>query len=320
MRKRHPPNRAEFDAAIDSSNRHLAKERVPIPERGMRLHPIIEEQLNCEILLYGELSNRIYSWLKERYGDRAIRHLTIGKSLVEIGEDLFPVRIPYLNHAPDPTYWPGPFMECAGNPEIRILREPPIVVQVLEWARDYARQRALMPSPEQGIVDVNDPLTWIEGATTSLVDSLPAEDQSRLRNYLVVAWRAFCDMLIFPREWWFADIDTAVYHLTNVNCQYGLSRWASLQAAEKTLKGFMRVLGGKPPKTHDLQQLANLAARLGLSISANFRSLEADLIARAQCSPSVRYTETVTLEEAVDAHHASLVICRCLAIELRRLG
>jgi hypothetical protein len=187
----------------------------------------------------------------------------------------------------------------------------------LEWARDYARQQALLPSPEQGIVDVNDPLTWIDG-TTSLVDSLSAEEQSRLRNHLVGVWRSFNDLSILPYEW-FADMDTAVYHLTNLDCQYGLSRWASLQAAEKTLKGFIRVLGDKPPKTHDLQKLASLATHVGLSTSKTFQGLDPGLIARAQCSPSVRYDDTVTREEAVDAHHASLEICRCLALEIRQL-
>jgi HEPN domain len=299
MRKRKSPSRADVDAAIQSANDLLAKRGVPIPRRPERVHYMIEQQLKCNILLFDEVYNRIFSWFKERYGDRAKSDIVIGRSLVKIGGDLFSVTFPWLGRPPGPEYWPGPLVPL--NRYAWRIRES-FELGAMKERQEHNRQH--------NVTDSNDPLMWIDGITTSFIDAIQPRKQMRLRFGLLDVWRMFDTMCTLPRNW-LADMDAAVDHLIREDRQCGLSRWASLQAAEKTLKGYIRALRGNPPRTHDLQSLANQAQRLGLSL------LAPSLISRAQCSPSVRYDEPVTLKQAIDAHLASLHICFHISLHIK---
>lgn len=84
----------------------------------------------------------------------------------------------------------------------------------------------------------------------------------------------------------------------------GLSKWASLQAAEKFLKAYITQKGATAPFSHDLQRLATLAESHGLP-----SILHAEL-GKVQCSADVRYGRIpVTKQEAVEAHHVAIGIC-----------
>ena len=66
------------------------------------------------------------------------------------------------------------------------------------------------------------------------------------------------------------------------------------------------------PRTHDLFQLVGASGMFGIS------PLALDL---AMCSPSVRYeADGPTLKQAVDAHHASLDICRDAVEGIAKIG
>jgi hypothetical protein len=100
----------------------------------------------------------------------------------------------------------------------------------------------------------------------------------------------------------FADIEAAVSNIFSNPPQYGLSKWASLQVAEKA----------KIPKHHDLHEIASRAQQNGLS------PISAPLLDRIQCTPGVRYGEVVVnLEEAISAHSGALEVCRIVAPHLR---
>ena len=61
----------------------------------------------------------------------------------------------------------------------------------------------------------------------------------------------------------FADLNAAVFHLTGRNRHHGLSKWASLQAAEKMLKAFLKEKTGGFKNGHALEPLALAAERAG---------------------------------------------------------
>lgn len=61
-----------------------------------------------------------------------------------------------------------------------------------------------------------------------------------------------------------SELKTAIDKILDRNPEYGLSRWASLQAAEKAIKEFIRSKGKKVERTHKLNNLIQVAKPLGL--------------------------------------------------------
>ena len=93
-----------------------------------------------------------------------------------------------------------------------------------------------------------------------------------------------------------ADIQTAVDHMVSTKAEYGLSKWASLQAAEKILKHCIQCDGKKFSKTHSLSKLAKqFKTDIGVD----------EYIDDIQCQPGIRYgEEPSSLQDAIRAHHA----------------
>lgn len=150
-----------------------------------------------------------------------------------------------------------------------------------------------------GQVKVN-VLEWIEKATPKLLQSLSDIELNIIGNQIFSHFNAYSKMEKMPRENTI-DLDASITHLVSQNPQYGLSRWASLQASEKTLKDYIKKKGGTFPKGgkdgHNLLKLATIAEQHGLSV------LDKTLIASAQCPASVRYSETPSSkQEAIDAY------------------
>lgn len=161
-----------------------------------------------------------------------------------------------------------------------------------------------------GTVHVN-PLAWIEGVAPGLWKALSQDEIEDLAQRVLGFYEAFTMICKLPRQCTI-DIDTAVHHLMQETPESGLSRWASLQAAEKTLKEFVRRNGGQPPtkggQGHNLAKICELAQGVGLP------PVDPDILSTIQCSPGVRYDVPVTLDEAIEAHHASVELCRHVAI------
>lgn len=100
------------------------------------------------------------------------------------------------------------------------------------------------------------------------------------------------------------DLQACVAHLFSDPAQYGLSKWASLEATEKIIKAFIGLKKGKFDKNHYLDKQATMAESLGL------RAIPRVLLAKIQCSAGVRYgNPRVSLPEAVEAHHTALDVC-----------
>jgi hypothetical protein len=94
---------------------------------------------------------------------------------------------------------------------------------------------------------------------------------------------------------------------------YGQSKWASLQAAEKTVKSCILEKGASHKKSHSLADLCADAVVVGVPL------VDPALIARIECSPAVRYDSTlVGKDEAIAAHYAALTVCGELAPVVKR--
>jgi hypothetical protein len=102
-----------------------------------------------------------------------------------------------------------------------------------------------------------------------------------------------------------------------VEGKLGLSRWHSLQSAEKAIKHYIKSRGGAAPHIHDLKKLHSQGVLAGLpAISV------ADLT-DAQCKADVRYEKkSSTLLEVVAANEAARRVCTAIASQLsnRRTG
>lgn len=109
------------------------------------------------------------------------------------------------------------------------------------------------------------------------------------------------------------DLDIAVEHIeSNSSHHLGLSKWSSLQAAEKCLKTFISEQGSNYPRTHDLEKLATQAYLVGL------KKINSKWIPLIQCNPSIRYgAVSIDLQDAHAAHWASVCLVGTTAKQMQ---
>jgi hypothetical protein len=155
-------------------------------------------------------------------------------------------------------------------------------------------------------------LEWIKAATPALLYSLDEKELDDLAEVIIELYEMFNNInsLSLPRELT-VDLDIAVYCLMLPIPECGLSKWSSLQAAEKTIKGFIRLKGETPQKTHILNTLLNQAELLGLP------KLDSSTVNNVQCKPDVRYDKPVELSDAVNAYHSAVKICHHVALHYK---
>lgn len=158
-------------------------------------------------------------------------------------------------------------------------------------------------------------LNLVDGLTEGYVKTLKSEelknifDNFMLGNYARFEMETLLDKTLVEQAK--GDIEAAVTHIFSNPPQYGLSKWASLQATEKIIKAYIEEQNNKFPHTHILKELTEKAEPLGL------REIPDILLDLIQCSPSVRYgTPAVSLIESVQAHHACLDICLGVAKQI----
>lgn len=157
-----------------------------------------------------------------------------------------------------------------------------------------------------------DPLEWIVDATPALLHAISPNDLDILVESLISGYESFQQLKGLP-EAARANLETAIVQIMNQPSHYGESKWASLQATEKTLKAYIKQQGGTPKRTHKLTDLAKQAEKFGLP------PVSQPLIGCIQCSAGVRYDDiSVTLDEAVEAHHASIQVCMHIATNFSR--
>jgi len=115
------------------------------------------------------------------------------------------------------------------------------------------------------------------------------------------------------------DLNIAVHTLMCAYPLSSLSKWHSLQFVEKLIKSYLFESGivseiEKMNKGHKLSTYNNLAASDGV-----FERIDQELLNKIQCTAGVRYDNTtVKLQQALEAHHASLDACAHVISQFER--
>jgi HEPN domain-containing protein len=243
-------------------------------------------RFNLAMRMDDPLAVRIFDWFKMQYGDRLNLQMDFGTTVAQIRHDVYPMRLIRIYGAAimhcDPVLHGtnfGPSLSTDGNPSKSSL------------------------------------LGQLQGLTREFIKSLTPEECNELLDTYVRGVLGFSRMQDaygspFSREA-LDDLSQSAAHLTAHSPNYGFSRWASLQAAEKLVKGYIVGKGQTPKKTHDLEILVTSAVSLGMPVP--FRAHVQEL----QCSADVRYaSSSVGKVEALKAHYAALILCGQIAPSL----
>lgn len=183
----------------------------------------------------------------------------------------------------------------------------------IECSKDLNKERpSVTIATDDKPLTIN-PLEYIIGLTQEYATTLTDEELDGICNQFFFGFNSFKRIdEVFDRgeltRQARSDLLASANHLFDNPPSYGLSKWASLQAAEKFIKQFIIEKQGTPPKHHNLRPLATIAESHGL------RKLPEYWLDDIQCSAEVRYGGiNVTAQEAVEAQHATLQVCEHIA-------
>jgi hypothetical protein len=229
------------------------------------------------------LSAHINDWYKRRYGKRLETSFGPGSAAIFIKGDPWKITFPLVIG------------------EAQLVFDP-----------DLEKWVGIPRGPVSGKVVAN-PLLCIEGFTTDFAKSLNVNEMEEIALFFVFALGAEQRLFEIKSKSFIpearSDLASAINSIFLNPPNFGQSKWASLQFAEKLFKCFLKERTGTAiPKVHKLAELAHLAVRGGL------QSIPPQLLDSIQCEAGVRYGECpVTAEEAMEAHHCSLEICSIIS-------
>lgn len=276
-------------------DQNLAIEGVGIPGRPIRAlgelsHrysvslPIVDPIPGAPAELHAAwpVSARVHEWYEEQYGERLKVNFSPGRMAILIQEDLWTLQLPRIY----------------GSARFTVSR----TIQS-------------DPGPSSNGPVVYNVVDAVEKLPSSRVSSLPDSELRHIYEKFMFGLQAFGvlegtsnnDLIASARS----DIASSVDHLVAGSPDYGLSKWSSLQAAEKGLKAAIRLAGKNAPRSHNLEKLSRDAEAAGIANTWSY------LIPFIQCSAAIRYgEESCGRDDAVRAHSAALAIF----IELRNGG
>jgi hypothetical protein len=254
----------------------MAVDKTPVVGRELHAVSYICRRFGFSLGFHEPLFKRISAWCDARYGNRLNIDINVVFPVL-IGHDIYELRAsPFL----------AGYAVCARETVLDDIKEPHF-----------------------NVLDLVDGLTPQRRAkiTNAEIHELGSTFRERFTNQLAVGKVRNNPGFIEG----FGDLQTASDVLFHPRPQLGASRWASLQAAEKFLKAWLKQYE-TPKRVHDLQSLAKAAETHGLpAISRSDLTL-------VQCSADVRYDMTgVTSKEAVDSFHAASRICAHIAKSLQ---
>ncbi len=278
-----PADEQKFNELMTQIDCELAKQKFAISKRPIRALGIISTRFgillpfgqpppgtNPELSKYWPISKRVRKWYKHHYGDRLNMDFSSGRMAFMINEDVWVFRFPRL-------YGSAEFVSSKTIKSERIRTDgKPVTYNILDCIESFP-----------------------DGFRMSLSDSQLAI----LGKYFRLGFEVFSSLemlsgndLIMSAK---ADISTSIGHLFARQPQYGLSKWSSLQAAEKILKATIEMRGGNYSKTHKLKKLVEEVKKCGLSLDVSI------IIAEIQCAPAIRYgQEPCSKTDAIRSHHA----------------
>lgn len=267
----------------------LTNEGVNIPSRPMLAVREVSMKYGLSMPLGGDparlppdlrenaaLSEAINQWYKVNYGNRLKENPCPGQMVVLLDGDLYVLRVPRI----------------FGSVNFVLTRQ---------WLPNPGISRGPATS---NIVQLVDEMTSAKAARLS--DAALNAIGSAFETAVPAAYtlESTDHNLMFIAR---GDVAVAVSGLMARGGRNGESKWASLQAADKTLKAAIDLAGAKFKFTHGLSDLCNTLAEAGLTFDASAQ------IAAIQCKPGIRYGEELcTREEALAAHQSSLELVNIL--------
>lgn len=268
----------QFEALLEEIDAELNAQQSDTRGRELRGWMQFCQKLKLEGMpLKHPTSERVMEWFKKRYGDRLNVDFSFGYSVLVLRNSIVRFRCA--------LFYGSAILFCA--PEEMQLLPPPLVPNRPNYLNI---------------------LRLFEGITQDFALSLTADERETLletyvTSEIALAWIGDTPLASYIQEAR-GDLAASVAQLMMQPPQFGPSKWSSLQAVEKYLKAFIVQKGAKHEFGHDLTKLAEQAVKIGLS------DFSQPLLSKVQCLAGVRYDATsVSKQEAVDAHHASLTLC-----------
>lgn len=285
-----PTSGPEFEALMADIDTKLTAEGTEIPNRPMMAIREVGLRYKVPMPLGGEvsgmppelraqapLSDAINRWFKEVYGDKLNVDPCPGRTVIRLDGDLYTMRIPRI-------FGQVNFVTSRAFLDNPGISRGPATCNVAQLVDDLSESKASRLSDDA----LNELATSFQRALPALytLENTPHE-------LIQIA---------------LGDVAVAVGNLMVRLGRFGESKWASLQAAEKTLKAAIALEGAKFKRTHGLGGLFAELSKLGISVNPQL------FVESIQCSPGIRYgEETCTREEALDAHHRSLDLVNALS-------
>lgn len=275
-----------FTKLMQEIDREMQSEKIPLTARSMDAHRRFSSVYNLFLLNSDPLTKKVFAWFDGWYGDRAKVKMGLGSIGVIIRGDVLRMEFPIgfgLNR-----------IICSreltkDRPSVIIgTRENPPTLNVLDF---------------------------VDGLTQEFANTLNNEELQGLFNQFVFGRNALMRVYeIYDRseltQQARADLMASSSHLFDSPPNYGLSKWASLQAAEKFIKDFIVTKRGTAPRSHNLKRLAAIAEGHGLAKIPEY------WLDDIECSAEVRYGGiNVTAQEAIEAQYSSLQVCEHVAIQ-----
>ena len=299
MEANYPKNETEFLRFIEDIDRKLKGQGLLIPARPLGAVSEACKRLKTSVLFVpncppipgdytgDSLCAHIHAWYERTYGDKLGIDSSPGSVAVLIRDDVWRIKLPLFHGAYKLVFGPFPKDEK-------------------------------LPGPDAEAVY---PFRWIEGLTADFARSLTRKEVRHLAGLIMFALRVTRQLFRVEHQKYLpqarVDLANAVSSLFLSRPDYGQSKWASLQFAEKLFKSFLTLKEVTPPrgkKGHDLAELAKLSEDNGL------RSIKPVLVNSIQCESGVRYGEIpIDAADAIRAHHASLIVCDIVCPEIERL-
>jgi hypothetical protein len=289
-----PKNEAEFVRLIEDVDNELKKRNIQIFQRP--IHAIREVCIRMKIILPvvpegppipgvyegDSLAAHIHDWYRKKYGERLRINFSPGSAAILIKGDPWKIVFPAIYG------------------KVKLVFDPDL--------EKYEK----IPKLAVNAPLYSNPLRCIKGFTSELAKSLTKREIREVAQFFIFALKTIQRLFEIKDKPYIpearSDLETAVSNIFMSPPNYGQSKWASQQFAEKLFKCYLELENVKFPKKHDLELLADLAFQQGLQVIAS------NTVKSIQCPAGARYGEVkVTLTEAIDAHHSSLEVCSVLA-------
>lgn len=287
----------QFEQVMEQLDEEARTEGISIQGRPLRAHKRLSELTKTELLLTvpnrepergryvgDDLVIRMKRWYDERYGNRLNIVSRRGEVAFLIRGDVWSFRIPVIYGGGPKVLW-----ICEYGAETTL----PSVPQVVRPWEPVARTQYNI-------------LEAVANLSAGLAKSLTIVEREQMLRVFALGFDAFDSLdktvpiaLVDAAR---GDLIATVAHLTSQPAHPGQAKWSALQAAEKVLKAGISEKGGTYGRTHNLSTLAAEAATFGINVSPQW-------ISALQTPADARYGElSVSVEDAIEAHHSSLRI------------